>query len=64
MKTLSDEISARLAECLPDNDQSTPVGFIQWEACRNTLKRGNLLLIRRKPGGFPETFSIPFPEIE
>jgi hypothetical protein len=58
MKTLNEEIESRLAEVLPDCDQSTSVGFLQWNACLNTLERGNLLVVRRRPGGFPETQSI------
>jgi len=58
MKTLDEEIDARLHDVLPDCDQSTAVGFLQWNACLNTLRRGNVLVIRRKPGGFPETHSI------
>lgn len=56
---LDDEIEARLKELLEHNDQSTPTGYIQYEACKNTLRNGNILLVRVKPGGFPETHSIP-----
>lgn len=54
MQSLSEEIESRLKECLPANDQSSPMGYIQWETCLSALQRGELLIVRRHPGGFPE----------
>lgn len=55
MKTLDEEIESRLAEILPDNREETPLGLLQWHACRAALLSGKLLLVLRRPGGFPET---------
>lgn len=56
---LEDEVAARLKELLEHNDQSTPLGYLQYEACRTTLLNGNLLVVKVKPGGFPLTYSLP-----
>lgn len=58
MKTLDEEIESRLREVLPDADGSTATGWIQLESCRNTLLRGNILVVLRRPGSFPKTHSI------
>lgn len=59
MKTLEEEIEARLAEILPDNHQESPMGWIQYEAAKASLESGRLLLVLRRPGWFPETKSLP-----
>jgi hypothetical protein len=59
MKTLTDEILDRLHEVLPDNDQETAFGAVQWEDSLRVLAAGQVLVVFRRPGSIAVTHALP-----